>query len=456
MPSTPPQPDPTAPSPRTSSPSSSATPPPPAPSSRLPDGPPPADPAKSSGAPLPPAKSSGAPLPPARSSGAPLPPAKGSGAPLPPARVPGPPPAPAAPPGTPPPPTAAPGAPGAPGAPKETPVESTTRLRPVPPAPVASPGTPGRPPVTPGPPPIPPAPPQPPRRPVGAVDLTPRPDTVGRPFVRLARPDHYDDSTTLLRPVGRRLKPRTAAIAACLVLGLGLIGGATTGSLLTGDDSGPPSVQTAYREAGQLWHGVPVDQLFPRTLKGEGAGPGRADRTWTRIAVAPDATCANAFDPLLHKALRPAGCLRLLRATYTDATQSSVTTVGLMFTKADAEATQALRSRFMEQGLDRRDDLMPRPYAAKGTLAAGFGDRQRATWAINVLTDAPVVVYAVSGFADGRTVSEPQPAADAMKSGATSAPAQAGLGHDAQGVADRIERDLRKTVKKAADRDTEQ
>ncbi|WP_326014656.1 hypothetical protein, partial [Streptomyces endophyticus] len=351
-----------------------------------------------------------------------------------------------------------PGPPPAPatvsGAPRETPVESTTRLRPVPPAP-ASPPVPGPPPAMPGPR-IPPPPPQPPRRPVGAVDLTPRPETAGRPFVRFAPPEHYDDSTTLLRPVGARLKPRTAAIAACLVLGLGLIGGATTGSLLSGGDSGPPSVQTAYREAGQLWHGVPVDQLFPRTLKGEGAGPGRAGRTWTRIAVAPDTTCADAFDPLLHKALRSAGCLRLLRATYTDATQSGVTTVGLMFTKADAEATKALRSRFLEQGLDRRDDLIPRPYAAKGTLADGFGDRQRASWAINILTDAPVVVYAVSGFADGRTVSEPQPAADAMKPGATSAPAQAGLGHDAQGVADRIERDLRKTVKKTADRDTEQ
>ncbi len=296
----------------------------------------------------------------------------------------------------------------------------------------------------------------PPRRSVGSVDLTPRPETVGRPFVRLARPEHYDDRTTLLRPIGSRLKPRTAAAAACVVLGLGLIGGATTGSMLTGDDDGPPSVQAAYREAGQLWHGVPVDRLFPRTLKGEGAGPGRADRTWTRIAVAPDSTCAHAFDPLLHKALRSAGCLRLLRATYTDATQSNVTTVGLMFTKADAEATKALRSRFLEQGLDRREDLMPRPYAAKGTVAEGFGDRQRASWTINILTDAPVVVYAVSGFADGRSVSEPQPAADAMKSGSTSAPAQAGLGHDAQGIADRIERDLRKTVKKSADRDTEQ
>ncbi len=95
---------------------------------------------------------------------------------------------------------------------------------------------------------------------------------------------------------------------------------------------------------------------------------------------------------------------------------------------------------------------MPRPYAAKGTLAAGFGDDQRASWTVSVLTDAPVVVYAVSGLADGRTVDEPQPAEEAMKADATTPAAQAGLGHDAQGLADRIERSLRKTVNSATEK----
>jgi hypothetical protein len=43
-------------------------------------------------------------------------------------------------------------------------------------------------------------------------------------------------------------------------------------------------------------------------------------------------------------------------------------------------------------------------------------------------------------------VDEPRPAADAMRSGATTAPAQAGLGHEAKGLADRVERGLRKSV----------
>ncbi|MGY6020938.1 hypothetical protein [Streptomyces spinosirectus] len=318
------------------------------------------------------------------------------------------------------------------GAPAETPQEATRRLRPVPaqtapepplaqdtagPDPALSwsaPSAPGR---TPGP---------------------------RRPVVSFGEPEGYDGQARP-RPLGLRVRPRTAAAGVCLVLGLGLIGGAVTGSWLVGggDDGGAPDT---YAAAGTLWHSVPVDKLFPPTVQGTGAGPGGADRTWTRVAVAPDTGCKNAFDPLLHKALAPAGCRRLLRATYTDATQSFVTTVGLMFTKADAASMDALARRFQNEGLGTRTDLMPRPYAVKGTAAARFGPGQRASWTISVLTDAPVVVYAVSGWADGRTVDTPVPAEQATQSGAAPAPAQAGLGNEAQGLADRIERSLRKDV----------
>ncbi len=267
----------------------------------------------------------------------------------------------------------------------------------------------------------------------------------GRPVVSLAQPDVYGAA---VRPRG--FGGRVLLAAACAVVGLGLIGGALTGSWLTGDNSGDAGARTAFTTAAGLWHSVPVDELFPPTVDGDGAGPGGADRTWTRIAVAPDAGCAGAFDPLLQKALAPVGCQRLLRATYTDETQSYVTTVGLLFTKADPTAMRALSTRFDNENLDQRADLMPRPYAAKNTLAAGFTDAQRASWTISVLTDAPVVAYAVSGWADGRKVDSPQPAEAAMVAGATTAPAQAGLGHEAKGLADRVERALRKTVGSAA------
>ncbi|WP_245235335.1 hypothetical protein [Streptomyces violaceorubidus] len=325
-----------------------------------------------------------------------------------------------------------------PGTPGEAPTETTARLRPVPAErereqPEAAARTE-------------PVPPTGPAYRRAAPDLAfswsgPN-DT--RPRVSFGEPEGYD---ALARPrsLGGRPRPQAVAAAVCLVLGVGLLTGAVTGSWLAGD-SGEDGARSAYTEAGDLWHSVPVDQLFPPTVQGKGAGPGGADRTWTRVAVAPDGGCTGAFDPLLAKALDPVGCSRLLRATYTDATQSHVTTVGLLFTKADAAAMTALADRFEKEGLGRRDDLMPLPYAPKDTVAADFGAPQRASWTVSVLTDAPVVVYAVSGWADGRTVDEPEPAEEAIESGATSAPAQAGLGHEAQGLADRVERALRKNV----------
>jgi hypothetical protein len=249
------------------------------------------------------------------------------------------------------------------------------------------------------------------------------------------------------------LRSRSVAAAVCLVLGLGLLGGAAAGSRLTGDSRDRPTKEAAFADARGLWRERPVDELFPPTLNGEGTGPGGADRRWIRAAVAPDSTCEHAFDELLAKALFPVGCRRLLRATYIDETSSSLTTVGLLFTTSDAAGMRGLRRRFAGENLTRRTDLMPRPYAARGTDAADFGDAQRATWTIRVRTDLPVIVYTVTGFADGRTVSAPQPAAEATRKGETTAPAQAGLGHDARSIGDRIGRGLRKATDDGPGRD---
>nr|WP_234345081.1 hypothetical protein [Streptomyces rimosus] len=249
-------------------------------------------------------------------------------------------------------------------------------------------------------------------------------------------------------PAAHHSVRRTALAAAGLVLGVGLVAGAAAGSWLADDADGSPAAEAVFAHGRETWHSAPVDTLFPPTLNGLGTGPGGADRTWIRIAVAPDSGCAGAFDPLLTKALAPVGCNRLVRATYVDATRTSVITVGAVSTKADRTGMQDLRRRFAKEHLDTRTDLMPRPYAAKGTPAAGFGPAQRASWSIRVLDDLPVVVYGVSGFADGRTVDDPQPAAEATRTGATTAPAEAGLGHDAKAVTDRIEQTFRKQAAK--------
>ncbi|MEU7136502.1 hypothetical protein [Streptomyces sp. NPDC046261] len=239
-----------------------------------------------------------------------------------------------------------------------------------------------------------------------------------------------------------RPRGRTAAAAVCLVLGLGLIAGAAAGTWLA-DDPERTAAEAAYERGATLWQSIPVDRLFPPAVHRDAAGPGGARRDWTRAGVAPDSDCTEAFDPLLATALAPVGCKRLLRATYTDATSSSVTTVGLLVTDADTTGMRALRKRFADERLDERPDLMPRPYAPQGTAADRFGVAQRVSWRITVLTDVPAVAFAVTGFADGRTGTPPQPAAQAVAPGATTAAAQAGLGHDATALAEEVERAFR-------------
>ncbi|WFB06652.1 hypothetical protein LRS74_06040 [Streptomyces sp. LX-29] len=251
------------------------------------------------------------------------------------------------------------------------------------------------------------------------------------------------------RDTSTRGHARTVTAAACLVLGLGLLAGAGAGTWLAEESDKHPSTQAGYARARDAWHNVPVDDLFPTTLRG--TGPGRADRVWTRIAVAPDSRCADAFDPLLSTVLTPVGCQRLLRATYLDATSTSVTTVGVLVTRADADGMRALRTRFTDERLAERADLMPRPYPVADTPAAEFTTAQRATWHISVLTDAPALVYAVTGFADGREVIDPRPAREATAPRATSMPAQSGLAHDAKGVAAGVERAFRAAVAKTTE-----
>ncbi|QES58723.1 hypothetical protein DEJ51_06145 [Streptomyces venezuelae] len=222
-------------------------------------------------------------------------------------------------------------------------------------------------------------------------------------------------------PDTRRHPARILAATLCALLGSGLVGGAALATWAEHRAAARPlPADAAYRKAGSLWRAAPVDSLLPPVLTGPSAGPGGSDRTWTRIALAPDADCPAALAADWQALLAATGCTRVLRATYTDATRSSLITVGMVFTPAGAPAMAALRGH------------VPAP------PAYGFTDAQRAAWASSVLTEAPVVVYTVSAFADGRAPGALHPAADLMKKEATGAAAQAGLGHEAQALADRV------------------
>ncbi|MFD8984002.1 hypothetical protein [Streptomyces sp. NPDC059564] len=238
-------------------------------------------------------------------------------------------------------------------------------------------------------------------------------------------------------PAPRRGPGRIVAATLCALLGSGLLAGAAATAWHEHRAAQRPLPPGAvYREAASLWHTAPVDRLLPPLLDGPDSGPGGADRRWTRIALAPDADCAAALNPEWRAALTATGCTRVLRATYTDATRSSLVTVGLVFTPADAAAMDGLRGR------------LPAPPAYE------YADSRRAAWTASVVAGAPAVVYAVSAFADGRVLDAPVPAEEATRQGATGVVAEAGLGHGATSVAGRVERSLGALAAPPAAKDT--
>ncbi|UED83124.1 hypothetical protein [Streptomyces profundus] len=297
----------------------------------------------------------------------------------------------------------------------------------------------GAPPLrTPPPPPVAPPRPSAPPQPSGPPrPFAPPPPTNAPHALRLAARNRA------LRALASRLPVRLTGAVVCLVLGAGLLGGSAAGTWLSGGEDRARAEESAWAEGRDLWRELPVDELFPPELTSGDAGPGGADRRWLRLGVAPDGGCADAFDPLLSEVLSAAGCHRLIRATYTDETETTVTTVGLLFTTADPAVTAALAGRFADEGLSGRTDLLPRPFAVPGTPAEGFDDGQRASWSIEVDEGLPVVAWSVTGFADGRAVGTPVPAAEATADGADGVVALAGLGHDSLGVLTRIVEPLR-------------
>ncbi|MFZ3496463.1 hypothetical protein ACODT5_25155 [Streptomyces sp. 5.8] len=236
----------------------------------------------------------------------------------------------------------------------------------------------------------------------------------------LTTPDHVQ--------VPPRRRPGTVLVAAlCGLLGLGLTGAA--GYKAVSDHqaaSRPVPPAEAYRKAASLWHSTPVDTLFPPVLDGQDAGPGGADRTWTRITAAADADCSeDSLGSDWQALFAETGCTRVLRATYTDATRSSFVTVGMVFTPAEAAAMDLLRGRLT------------------APIGYGFPDNRRGAWTASVLAEAPVVVYTVSAFADGRRLNTPSPAEDKMAEDARGRVAQAGLGHEAKAIGELMEGTLR-------------
>jgi hypothetical protein len=156
-------------------------------------------------------------------------------------------------------------------------------------------------------------------------------------------------------------------------------------------------------EFGKRWRDLPAGEIFPASVSYTAPealddDPGLA-LSARRVGIAGQDSCAAAVDPAAAAVLDRDGCAAMLRATYVDATDSYVVTVGAAVLPGAAKAQTAAKAI---AGATAADGLGPAVHTVPfhGTPAAAFGDDQRQLSGV-AAAGGYVVLYTV-GYADSR------------------------------------------------------
>ncbi len=200
-----------------------------------------------------------------------------------------------------------------------------------------------------------------------------------------------------------------AAIA--LVVGVGGLGASLVGvatQLLPRQFTARQQQQIIDWEVGKRWRVFPAGKIFPASvrypLQAALSGGGALTLTASRIGIARQATCPAATDAVIAAVLARSGCQAMLRATYVDATDSYVVTVGVAVFGTTAEASAAQRElAATARASVRHPDVAPPgvlPVRFAGTPAAWFTSSRRQ---LSASTNAGTyVVFYTVGYADQR------------------------------------------------------
>jgi hypothetical protein len=191
-----------------------------------------------------------------------------------------------------------------------------------------------------------------------------------------------------------------------LAVGLSGLAAAAAGvahELLPRQFSAAQQQQIMAWEMSRRWRAMSAGEIFPAAIGYQvpadalQASQG-LELSATRLGIAAQSSCAAEVSAMAARILTAGHCLALLRATYVDASQSMVVTVGVAVLPGAAQAAQAQRQLAVAGGgLGLAVGAFPVP----GTAAAAFHDRQR-QMSYAVWEAGPYVVMSAGGFADGR------------------------------------------------------
>jgi len=184
-------------------------------------------------------------------------------------------------------------------------------------------------------------------------------------------------------------------LAILLIVGLAAVAGGGYGlyAQLTRHATAAEARAAGQQEAATRWLRLTAGQIFPRTVSYLSTASGGR---WSAhlVGIAPQASCTAATDPAAGTALMRSGCRTVLRATYADASDTLIATVGIAVMPSSARVSAALPA--VEAGVNEGVLAVPFP----GTVAGLFGNAQRAVFGLR--GQGPYILFDSVGFADGR------------------------------------------------------
>lgn len=180
-----------------------------------------------------------------------------------------------------------------------------------------------------------------------------------------------------------------------VVLGLGAAGAGATG-FVAASHRHPTQAQisgAAQREQAVLWERLSAGKIFPPSISyPDSLG---TDTNARLVGIAPQAPCRGAVDAKAAPVLAAAGCVTMLRATYSDASGTALTTVGIAVLRNPTAAETAL-------GTLKGSSAGLLPLSFPGTVAGVFTSKARETYAAQDVNGPYLFLYA-AGYADGRS-----------------------------------------------------
>jgi Tfp pilus assembly protein PilV len=196
---------------------------------------------------------------------------------------------------------------------------------------------------------------------------------------------------------GRRSRTFWIMMSLLLLLGLCAAGGGVAG-LVAAANRHPSQAQittAGQRELAVMWQQLSAGQIFPASVSYSSTLG--AQTAATLVGIAPQAPCDSAVDAKAAAVLNAAGCVTVLRATYADASQTALATIGIAVMRSPVGAGTALRALGAGGG---GGGLLPVSFP--GTIASAFTSKARETYTAQSTAGPYVFLYA-AGYADGRS-----------------------------------------------------